>query len=104
MIDAAVDYVTGGGNIAVAFNPTRLDGRIIASMQLQETHSFTETKNRADDGAAVYSMFPVSETSITAQLSHDSSPWFLRAPVAMAGGKQGFPQHGARSCSQAPDQ
>lgn len=61
-----IDYVTGGESTAVSFGSTKLDSRIIASMRLQETRSFTETNNRADDGAAVYSMSPVSKSSLTA--------------------------------------
>ena len=57
---ASVDYVTGDQDVAVSFYRTELDGHHIASMGLQENQSFTETNNRANDGAAFYSMPTVS--------------------------------------------
>ena len=61
-----VDYVTGGEDLGVSFDSSKLNGRIIASMGLKEGQSFTETNDRADDGAAFYSMSPVNEMQLAA--------------------------------------
>ena len=65
-LHTSVDYVTGGEDLGVSFDSSKLNGRIIASMGLKEGQSFTETNDRADDGAAFYSMSPVREIQLAA--------------------------------------
>ena len=68
IIPAVSDYVTGGNDVAVLFNSTRLDGHHIVSVMLQDNQSFTETNNRARDGAAFYVMPSVCKRKATHQI------------------------------------
>ena len=58
--------MTGGEDLGVLFESSKLNGRVIAAMGLQEVESLTETNDRADDGAAYYSMSPVREIRLAA--------------------------------------